>query len=283
MSVACAACAAPRSPATARGSEPPLPSDAAMASSFSHEPLDRVLARFVDERGRVDYAGLAREPAELDRYERMTAAASPDSDPALFPTRDDELAYWINAYNAAAIATVVRHYPIASVTDVRSPFPLSLFSDKIGFFVLQPVKLGGRSTNLHELENAIRSRYREPRVHFALNCASRGCPRLPRRAFEGRHLESRLDEEAQRFFAEDRNLAIDHAARVVQLSAILDWYEDDFTTWIAARRPGQGVGLLDYVALYAAPERRGDVERARGYRIRFVDYDWRLNDQAAIE
>ncbi|HEY8516203.1 MAG TPA: DUF547 domain-containing protein [Candidatus Binatia bacterium] len=254
------------------------------APPFSHALLDRVLARHVDDRGLVDYAALAREPDDLERYYALLAAVSPDSHPDLFPTRDDRLAYWINAYNAAVLVTVLRHYPIPSVTALRTPFPLSLASDKIGFFLLQRITLGGETTSLYALENSlIRPRFREPRVHFALNCASLGCPRLPRRAFAADELERQLDDETRRFFAEERNLRIDHAARVVSLSSLLDWYDGDFTGWLEERYPGKDATLLDYVALYVTPERRAELERARGYEIRFVPYDWGLNDQARAD
>jgi hypothetical protein len=275
LSVACGACTAIQ-PAVAPPATPP--------ATFSHEDLDRVQARFVDEQGRVDYAGLAREPTDLERYYALVARFGPDADPALFPTRDDRLAYWINAYNAAVLVTVFRYYPIASVTDVPTPFPLSLASDKIGFFYLQRVEVDGDTTSLYALENdLIRPRYEEPRVHFALNCASIGCPRLPRRAFHGADLNERLDEETRRFFAEERNLRIDHDARVVHLSSILDWYEGDFTGWYEKRHPGSDATLLDYVALYVEPARRAELERARGYEIEYVPYDWGLNDQARHE
>jgi hypothetical protein len=206
---------------------------------------------------------------------------SPDSDPELFPTRDERLAYWINAYNAAVLVTVLRYYPIPSVTAVSTPFPLSLASDEIGFFYLQRIILGGETTSLYELENSVvRARFREPRVHFALNCASGGCPRLPRHAFSPGELDRQLDEETRRFFAEERNLRIDHEARVVHLSSILDWYDDDFTDWVEERDPGREATLLDYVVLYVPPERRAELEQARGYEVRFVAYDWGLNDQA---
>jgi hypothetical protein len=248
---------------------------------FSHAELDTVQSRFVDERGLVDYRGLAKDPAALERYHLALSARSPDSDPELFPTPEDELAYWINAYNASVLSIVIAYYPVGSVTDVRAPFPLGLLSDKLGFFVLQRITLGGEQTSLYSLEDSvIRGRFTEPRVHFALNCGSRGCPRLPRRAFTASDLDRQLDDETRRFFAEERNLRIDHQERVVFLSSILDWYEDDFTDWLAARRPDRPATLLEYVALYVPTEGAGDLARARDYDIRFVPYDWTLNDQS---
>jgi hypothetical protein len=248
---------------------------------FSHAELGRVQARFVDDRGLVDYAGLAKDPAGLERFSLALETYSPDSHPELFPTDEDALAYWINAYNGSVLSIVIAYYPIASVTDVEAPFPLGLVDDKLGFFVLQTITLGGDETNLYALENSvIRGRYREPRVHFALNCASRGCPRLPREAFDGARLDAQLDRETRRFFAEERNLRIDHTERVVHLSSILDWYDDDFIDWMEERRPQRPATLLEYASLYVSPERAAELARARDYEVRFAPYDWSLNDQA---
>lgn len=249
--------------------------------AFSNAELDHVLSRFVDDGGLVDYAGLAKDPAALERYHLALETYSPDSHPELFPNPDDALAYWINAYNASVLSVVIAYYPIASVTDVTAPFPLGLVNDKLGFFVLQTVTLGGEETNLSSLESSvIRGHFGDPRVHFALNCGSRGCPSLPREAFEGVELDAHLDAAARRFFAEERNLRIDHAERVVWLSSILDWYGDDLVGWMKERRPERPATVLEYAALYVPPERAAELARARDYEIRFVPYDWSLNEQA---
>jgi hypothetical protein len=248
----------------------------AHAEPFSHAALDRVLQRFVDDQGRVDYAGLGRERADLDAYLRRVAAASPDRHPDAFPTRADALAYWANAYNAAVIGRVLDDYPIASIAEA------SLLG-KTGFFTLTRPDLGGRRTSLYELEHGvIRKGFGEPRVHFALNCASRGCPRLPREAFDGARLDAQLDRETRRFLAEERNLRVDHAARTVWLSAILDWYADDFTDAYRART-GRAGTVLDWMRPYLDEPRAAEVERAGDYRVRFFPYDWRLNDRVPGE
>ena len=235
---------------------------------FSNAAFDVVLERYVDDRGLVDYAGLAAHRGALDRYYDLIAAYSPDATPPLFPTRNDALAYWINAYNAAVLRTVLEYYPIASVGDVDWWAP-----DKAGFFVLQRLTFGGVTSNLYDLENTVvRERYRDPRVHFALNCASRGCPHLPRFAFGGDVLDVQLDQAARRFVAEERNVRIDHDARRVTLSSIFKWYRADF-----------GDDLLAYIARYSAPERVAELQRAATYEIEFVPYDWRLNDQHSID
>lgn len=247
---------------------------------FSHGELDRVLSRYADEQGRVDYAALKEDPGDLERYFLLLSLYSPDSHPELFPTEESRLAYWLNAYNAAAIRIVLTHYPIGSVREVREPLLLFFMPKGSGFFVFQRVTFGGATTNLYHLENGVvRKRFADPRVHFALNCAARGCPRLPREAFDPRRLEEQLDREARRFLAEERNFRIDHGEKAVYLSSIFDWYEDEFLKWCRERFPGREATLLDYVALYLPGEKAEELKRAASYEVRFIPYDWRLNDR----
>ncbi|MGD9762328.1 MAG: DUF547 domain-containing protein [Candidatus Binatia bacterium] len=264
---ALSACTAirPNVPAARLGPQP---------DTFSHAAFDRVLQRFVDDRGRVDYGSLQAHRADLDWYYDLVAAYSPDSSPALFPTRAHALAYWLNAYNAAVMRTVLEYYPIAGVGDVDPWLP-----GKAGFFFLQRLTFGGATTSLYYLENnVVRERFRDPRVHFALNCASGGCPRLPRRAFTGEQLDQQLDAEARRFVAEPRNVRIDHGERAVYLSSIFNWYQRDFLDW-PPLEGRSGATLLDYVALYSTPEQVAELRRASEYDVRFAPYDWNLNDQ----
>ena len=239
---------------------------------FDHAELDLVQQRFVDDRGRVDYDALARDRKGLDRYYLRLATASPRSHPAVFPTREDELAYWINAYNAAVLVTVLEHYPIDSVGDVKAPIVLRPFlfgkARLAGFFYFQHVRLGGENMSLYELENEIIRGYGEPRIHFAINCASVGCPFLPQHAFSPERLDAELDSEARRFFASPEKLLVDHEPRIIWVSPILDWFREDF-----------GGALLAYVRRYVSPERRVELDRAADYELRFMGYDWGLNRQ----
>ena len=259
----------------------PLPPDAPGAPPrFSDAALDRVLQGFVDEHGRVDYTGLQQDPGDLDRAYAAIAATSPDGDPERFPTTADRLAYWVNAYNAVVLRTVLQYYPIASVGDVKAPLLLRWIDPHAGFFVFQEAVYGGHTTNLYFVENHIvRRRFRDPRIHFALNCASRGCPRLPRRVFSADLLDEQLNAAAVEFFAEARNLRIDDATRTVHLSSILGWYASDFTGWYEATHPGERGTLLKYAALYAPPETAARLRVVPDFDVHFVPYDWRLNDQ----
>jgi hypothetical protein len=246
---------------------------------FSHDAFGRVLQRVVDDDGRVDYAALKARPEDLERYYLLLTAYSPDSHPVLFPTEQSRLAYWVNAYNAAVMKTVLAHYPIASVEDLRPPLPLFFLPEKSGFFFFQRVTFGGATTSLYALENSvIRKRFADPRIHFALNCASLGCPRLPRRAFSPERLDEQLDREARKFLAEERNLSVHHQRKVVRLSSIFDWYENDFVTWYRRQFPDRKATLLNYIALYVPADQAEDLRRAAAYDIEFMPYDWRLND-----
>jgi len=247
---------------------------------FSHAGFDPVLSGFVNEQGEVDYAGLRAESEALDRYYYQVARYSPDSNPELFPTEADRLAYWINGYNAAVLSAVVRRDSLDSVLDVGPPFPFFFLPRQSGFFVFQRVWLGDESTSLWSVENRIRKRFKDPRVHFALNCASRGCPRLPRTPFRAEQLDARLDRETREFVSEPRNVRIDDAERAVYLSAIFDWYRSDFLEWLAERFPDTTPTLLAYVTLYATPEQASALSRAASYEVRFVPYDWGLNAQS---
>ena len=251
------------------------------APVFTHELLDRVLQRFVDARGRVDYTGLQNRTGDLERYYQLLSTYSPDSHPELFPTQQSRLAYWINAYNAAVLKAVLSHYPISSVADVKAPALFFFLPAQSGFFVFQRLVFGAESMSLYSLENDIvRSRFAEPRIHFALNCASRGCPRLPASTFKTEHLDEELDRETRNFVAEERNFRLDHAQKTIFLSSIFQWYESDFLDWYKDRFPDRRATLLDYVSLYLPDERAAQLDRAAAsYQVEFIPYDWTLNDQ----
>jgi hypothetical protein len=264
---------------TTVGPRAPSSGEIARPADF-HRDLDSFLARHVDAEGRVDYRTAQRDRADLDRYVALLARVSPDSHADWFPDAEDQLAYWINAYNASVLHLVLHAYPIASVRDVRPPAPLFFLPRVAGFFVFQRVTLGGEDIGLYDLENElIRRRFGEPRIHFALNCASLSCPRLPNRAFRPATLEAELEREARRFLAEARNAAVDVGEQRLRLSSIFDWYESDFVDWMKTTRPAEEPSLRGYVLLYL-PQHRAEALRAcTSCRVEFTPYDWGLNDR----
>jgi hypothetical protein len=241
---------------------------AGAAEPFSHADWERVLERFVDARGFVDYQGLAEDRGTLDRYLARLRAASPESDPGLFPSRDHELAYWINAYNAWVFWGVLDRGP-----DLDSVW--GFLGTGISFFSGMDIELGGRETNLKALEDeVIRARYGDARIHAALNCASVSCPRLPRHAFTGEELDAQLDAAMREFVTDPKHLRVDRGAKRVTLSKIFDWYADDFLA-DAAERGIREPNLLDYVNLHRGAA--GTIPRT--WEIAFFDYDKGLNRQ----
>ncbi|MEO0651947.1 MAG: DUF547 domain-containing protein [Planctomycetota bacterium] len=237
-----------------------------------------VLAEHVDPAGTVDYAALQSDADELERFYAQIAAVSPHSHPDSFTSEADRLAYWLNAYNAATLVSVTRLYPIESVEDLGPPWYLFFAPDTAGFFYARTQEFGGERWSLYDLEHqVVRGGFGDARIHFALNCASAGCPVLPREPFRADALDAQLEREATKFFAEPRNLEIDHEARLVRLSSILDWFAEDFLddlTELGVEDPT----VLEYAARYA-PEPTAAALRgpAADYAVEYVPYDWRLN------
>ncbi len=229
--------------------------------SWTYDDLDYVLEQHVSAEGRVDYAGLVGDSTRLERFVEALGRVSPDSHAGLFPTRDDRLAYWINAYNALMLKRVVDAWPIDSIKQIKPAF---------GVFWLESHRLGGKSFSLRKLENRIiRRRFKEPRIHFAINCASAGCPALRNRAWRPETLEADLEDAAAAFMRDPRNVQIDREQGAVRLSSIFKWFEGDFT--MSPQIPE----LLDYVARYH-PELQGR-DPGDPLRVEWVDYDWSLN------
>ncbi|MHC4953453.1 MAG: DUF547 domain-containing protein [Planctomycetota bacterium] len=219
--------------------------------TFDTSDWAEVLRNHVDDLGRVDYEALRAQRTPLTRFLALIGKAGPSTRPELFPTREDRLAYWVNAYNAIVMDQVLRHWPLDSVIDHR-----------LSIFVVTRYDVDGRALSLHGIENDIvREEYKDARAHFALNCASVGCPRLPREPFEGPVLDSQLERETRRFLAEPRNLAREEDAAV--LSEIFSWYAVDF-------RPSP----IEWIA-----KRRSDFELTRDTPVRYRSYDWALNRQ----
>lgn len=253
--------------------------------TFSHEDFNRVLKRFVDQKGCVNYTALKKDARDLEHYYLLLTQYSPDSHPEIFPTTEDKLAYWINAYNATVMKTVLAYYPINSVADVKPPVISFFMPELSGFFVFQRVTFGGDTTNLYSLENyLIRKRFPDPRIHFALNCASKGCPQLERQVFDPRTLSERFDTAAGLFLANPANFRIDHHNQTVNISSIFIWYEEDFTSWLRKNYPEEKSTLLNYISHYLSDEKRAALGSVCDtYTVEAIPYDWKLNDHTLVK
>jgi hypothetical protein len=212
----------------------------------------RVLERFVDARGAVDFKALAADRSDLDRMLRHVADTPLDS----MAGDRARLAHMINAYNALSMANVIS----SGLPDTHAGL-----LRKLRFFVLRKQAIGEQTLSLYAFENdVIRPFTRaigEPRVHFALNCSALACPALPRQPFRAATLDAELARETLAFFARPENLRVDDATHEVWLSELLNFYPEDFV-------PAHGASLVDYV------NRTLGLSLPLDYAVRFTPYDW---------
>jgi hypothetical protein len=230
--------------------------DESGGATFDHSRFDTLLAGHVDADGFVDYAGLTTEVAELDAYIASLADA-----PLEELGRDERLALLINAYNAFTLRLILDHYPLASIKDI----PAARRWEDARW------RLGGQAHSLDQIEHRlIRPNFREPRIHFALVCAAVGCPPLRAEAYSGARLEEQLDEQARYTHAHDRWLRYRPRGATIELTSLYDWYRGDFEQVAGS--------ILAYAARYDERLAR-DLAEGHQPRVRFLDYDWSLNEQ----
>lgn len=229
---------------------------AAAAVPFPFEAWDKLLKRYVDGKGRVDYNAI--DKGELDKVFAAVAASSPKKNPDKYPGKNAQKAFYIDAYNVLAWKDVLSRLPKLRNVD----------SEKTSFFYFTKFVIGGEEINLYDLENKIvRPSFKDARTHFALNCASGGCPQLPPEAFTPARVDEQLSREARKFCNEKRNVDFDPATKKLKLSHIFDWYKDDF-----GKAP-------DKVIAWINNYRAADAKLPTDAKIEYVDYDWTLNDQ----
>ena len=213
----------------------------------------RVLQDHVNNAGEVEFAALGARPDDLNTFVRFIADAPLSS----FAEGSPRLAHMINAYNALSMFNVVQ----SGIPPTHAGF------NKVTFFVLRKVQVGGQDMSLRSFENDIIRPYalsqREPRIHFALNCSAVSCPVLPRTPFTAAALGDELEREARAFFARPLNFRADATANALWLSEILSFYPEDFV-------PVYAPNLINFANRYAAqavPE---------NFQVKFTPYDWTI-------
>lgn len=212
-----------------------------------------LLAKYVSGSS-VDYVGLKTEEGKLDAYLDILAGADPDNLP-----EKEGLAYYINAYNAWTIKLILKNWPVDSIKDI-GPFWSTPW--KIDF-----VRIGETTVSLDFIENKVlRTRFKDPRVHFAINCASKSCPPLRAEPYEGARIDVQLDDAAGRFI---NNGASNYLKdKTLYLCKIFDWFSGDF---------GGEEGVLAFIRKYAQGDLALKLATAGKPEIVFLDYDWSLN------
>ena len=216
-----------------------------------HSIWDRLLNEYVNSKGFVDYKGMKVQMDTLDNYLKQLIEHSPQSD----WSKNEKKAYYINAYNAYCIKFVLTKYPVASVNDIN-------FSGK-EIWDFKMVHLGDKTVTLRYLENDILRKMGDPRIHFAINCASYSCPKLANKAYTASNVNSMMDKMAKVFINDASKNEI--TAKKVRLSMIFDWYKDDFIK--------DGQTLIDFLNKYA------DVPINANAKVEYLEYNWALNKQ----
>ncbi len=225
----------------------------AVAQVPKHEKWDVLLREHVRNDGWVNYGGFTRDSTRLKNYLDGLSRQIPQTN----WSKEDAMAYWINAYNAYTVLLILRHPGIQSIKDIASP------TVKTGSpWDLPFIRLEGRPYTLNALEHDIlRKQFPDPRIHAVLVCAARSCPRLHNRAYTGARLDEQLTAQSRSFLADPFRNVI--GKRKARLSKIFQWYAADFGA-------ENGVKLfLKHYGPVSIP--------AKGYSIRYLEYDWSLN------
>lgn len=230
----------------AEGSTPP-----------SHASWDALLKKHVNANGEVDYEGFKKDRVQLQSYLDLLSSHAPDD--ATW-SENQKLAYWINVYNAFTIELILRHHPLESIKDIGSkiqvPFVNSPWDVKF-------IEIAGETYDLNNIEhNILRKLFDEPRIHFAIVCASVSCPNLRAEAYTGDKVQDQLEEDAIYFVNDSSKNKL--SADKVELSKIFSWFTGDFT------KKGS---LIDFLNQYS------ELDINENAKVSHLDYNWGLNEQ----
>lgn len=213
-------------------------------SKPSHDAFNTLLKKYVNASGEVNYAGFKKQKGDLDNYLKDLEENYVQNN----WTRSEQMAYWINLYNAATIKLILDNYPVSSIRDINAGKPW----DK------RWIKVGSKTYTLNEIENSIlRPKFADARIHFAVNCAAKSCPRLMNQAFTASNLNKLLDENARWFINNSTFNSI--SAKSVKISKIFEWYSADFGN------------IIDYLNKYSTTTIKSNA------KVTYEEYNWDLN------
>lgn len=232
---------------------------------IDHQSYGQLLGKYVDSRGMVDYTGWksSREDQQLLQQYLQSLSRVSLSKPA---AREAQLAFWINAYNAVTIHGILREYPTSSIRNHTAKL--------VGYNIWDDLHLivGGDQYSLNQIEHEILRKMGEYRIHFAIVCASIGCPRLLAEAYTADRLEQQLAANTRDFFADQNRFKSDLGGGKLQVSPILQWFGKDFGPNPAER--------LRAIAIYLPDQGARQLAASGKAKIAYLGYDWKLNDQA---
>lgn len=233
---------------------------------IDHSSWDKLLRKYVDKDGYVNYRSWHASSSDrqaLSEYLNRLSQANPQAN----DTTDAKLAFWINAYNAVTVHGILREYPTSSIRNHTA----KLF----GYNIWKDLQLyvGGRAYSLEAIEHQTLRKMSEPRIHFAIVCASIGCPRLLNEAYTVDKVQHQLEINAKDFFGRSQNFRYNAQGQRFHLSSILSWFADDFGSGQTAQ--------LRTISKWLPGNAAQDAARAGTGSISYLDYNWNLNDQAS--
>jgi hypothetical protein len=224
---------------------------------ISHAAFDSLLRKYVNTEGWVNYEGFIRDSILFNAYLDLLSKNLPNSKNW---QANESKAYWINAYNAFTIKLICDHYPIESIKDVKKGIPLVSDTWQIEFITIE-----GQKYSLNNIEHGIlRPKYKDPRIHAAVNCASKSCPKLLNEAFIAEKLDAQLDEAMKNFINDGIRNKI-ASAQKAELSKIFSWYAGDFKKSTPS--------VIAFINKFS------NIKLNENAEINHLDYDWQLNKQ----
>lgn len=260
----------------------PATGSAAAKPGFDHGHAvwDKVLKDFSDQ-GWVEYKRLKAAPKDLDRY--LAGLASVDRKEEASWPREKRLAFWINAYNAFTVKAITDHYPPRASNFIKRKMYGELSIRHIKDVWEEEVyQAAGRKLSLNHIEHEIlRKELKEPRIHFAIVCASIGCPPLITEAFTAKRLDGQFEDGIKKFLGRKENFELDLSGDELKLSPILKWFAEDFGQFDGGkmgRYPKKARGGLSFLSRRLPPESVRAI-RERGLSFSWIKYDWSLNEK----
>jgi hypothetical protein len=224
------------------------------ANPVQHGEWDALVKKHVSKNGMVDYQGFLKDKKQLQVYLDKLSANKPTSK----WSKNEKMAFWINAYNAFTVKLILDHYPIKSIKDIKRGIPFVNSVWDIAF-----IPMGKEKIDLNYIEHTIlRKEFNDPRIHAAINCASFSCPLLRNEAYYASRLDEQLNDAMRRFVNDPQRNQLDKSN--IKLSKIFSWFAGDFKL--------NGSSIVDYLNKYANKRVQPNA------KIDFLEYQWELND-----
>ncbi|MBP92823.1 MAG: hypothetical protein CMC55_01765 [Flavobacteriaceae bacterium] len=217
----------------------------AFSQTLKHSDFTDFLQKYVTDKGAVNYEQIKANNTELNAYLNQFIAVSPKEN----WTKNETLAYWINAYNAFTIKLIIDNYPVESIKDIKNPWDQEF------------IPINGKLLSLNYIEHDVLRNMNEPRIHFAIVCASASCPQLLNEAYIPEKLDKQLTTVTKQFLADSSKNSIQKNS--LELSKIFKWFSKDFK---------ENGSLITFLNTYS------DVKIAPDSKIEYMDYSWELND-----